>query len=549
MLSRLRITDFVLIDALDLSFDAGFTVVTGETGAGKSILVEALSLLAGGRASSDLVRKGAAEAVVEAVFEFDGEEIAVRRTLGADGRSKVTLNGNLATVSMLGTALRSHVSIAGQHEHQRLLAEAHQLDWLDRFAGVAPMLLDVEHAHGQVALARAAVEKIRGIAGARDERAAWLRHVAAEIGDAGLRVGEDDDLEEQKVRAKHGAELALVVARADEALYAGEGAVVGRLHVARNELERTARIDARFGDWAARLCEAEAEVEAVASEVRAFAAKLDGEPQALDAIEARLDRIEKLKRKYGGSIAAALAAAEEARAEVATLEDIDASLSAASAALDAAEREHKAACAGLTRARARAAKALGRRMAEGLSEVGMPAAAFDVGLTPLEVPGARGAETVSFALSANRGEAARPLAEVASGGELSRVHLALCEALAERAPKSCTLFDEIDAGIGGAAAEAVGRKLLAAGARGQVIAVTHLAPIAALANQHVAVSKREEGKRTITEVRVLDADERTREIARMMGGEAVSEQAMAHARAMITSSRDLPPRKGVARAG
>ncbi|MBI3072947.1 MAG: DNA repair protein RecN [Deltaproteobacteria bacterium] len=547
MLSRLRITDFVLIDALDLSFEPGFTAVTGETGAGKSILVEALSLLAGGRASSDLVRSGAAEAVVEAVFEVDGEEIAVRRTLQADGRSKVMLNGALATVAMLGSTLGSQISIAGQHEHQRLLSEACQLDWLDRFAGPASALIEVARAHELVVAARAELERIRGLAGSRDERAAWLRHVAAEIGEAALRLCEDEELAEERVRAKHGAELAAVVAHALDTLYAGEGAVVGRLHVAGTALERTARIDGKFGDWAARLAEAKAEVEVVAAEVRDFAERLDVEPLALDAIEARLDRIEKLERKYGGSIASALAAADNARAEVATLEDLDTSLAEATRAVEAAERMHHDVCAGLSRARRRAAKALSRRVTLGLAEVGMAAATFDVAVSPVEPPGPRGAESVSFVLSANRGEPTQPLLRVASGGELSRVHLALCEALAERAPANCTLFDEIDAGLGGAAAEAVGRKLRIAGARGQVIAITHHAQIAALADHHVTVSKREAAGRTVTDVQPLDNAERAGEIARMLAGEKISEHAMAHARSMIAGAR--VGRKRVARAG
>ncbi len=561
MLKELSIRNFAIIDQLRVEFGPGLNVFTGETGAGKSIVVDALNLALGGRASNDLIRTGSDEAVVEAAFGMNsfapaavgavladqgialepGEDLIVRRVISSAGRNKVYINGslaNLATLAAVGTHL---ADIHGQHEHQSLLALDQQREMLDAFGGLVRQRGEfgglVERYHG---LRRELAELETGER-EKAQRQDLLRYQANEIEAARLREGEDEALAaEQRVTA-NAEKLAGLAASADEALYSGDHAALAAIRRAAAGLREIAAIDPALAPALELLESGRAQVEEAAREVASYAERVEHDPARLEEIGDRLDLIGRLKKKYGGTIAEVLAFGGQASGELARIERSGEEMERLRKEIAALRERITAGARELTKLRTTSAKELEKKVEAELGHLGMKKTVFQVRLT--REPGddttdgakvfAHGADRIEFLISPNPGEEPRPLAKVASGGELSRIMLALKTILAEGDPIPTLVFDEVDAGIGGAVAEEVGRKLRKIAGRRQVFCITHLAQIASMATSHYGVAKSVKKDRTSTEVRVLGRTERVDEVARMLGGRTITEATLKHAEEML----------------
>lgn len=559
MLSYLRIRDLALIESIEIAPRTGLVVLTGETGAGKSILLDGLALLAGQRATLDQVRDGADEAVVEGVFEvgerpdvwellhaegLEEEEhaLVVRRTLSSRG-SRVHVNDRVVTVTTLRKFGDLLVDLAGQHESQSLLSPAVHLRMLDRFGGLEGQRREVAACHDLAVELHEQLRSLRADDRDRTQRADYLRFQIEEISSADLSAEEEAELAAERQRLRHGEELAAAAAEALELLWEREDSAVAILARAASRLAEIERLDpsARLGGEG--LADSRYTVEEIARSLQRYADDLGTDPERLSWVEQRLAAIDSLRRKYGDSVAAILQRAEEAQAELDAIDNRDEEIERLTARLRTAVGEYDGAASRLSASRAEAARALEARIAAELDGLGMEAARFVVRLRPGEAdsdgylpPGAtrRGYETVEFELAANPGESPRPLQRVASGGELSRVMLALKLAELGEAPPQTLVFDEIDAGIGGGrVAERLGERLAALGARHQVLVVTHLPQIAARAGSHFRVSKRRDGDRARVAVDLLDDDARVEELARMLGGVEVTESVRQHARDLL----------------
>ncbi len=547
-LLELSVSDLALIDRLRLPLAAGFNVLTGETGAGKSLLIDALGLATGARADSTLVRHGAEGARVEALFDRFPEPLIAVREVAANGRSTARLDDDSVTAGRLALATAGLVEIHGQHDQQRLLNEDWQRDLLDAFGG---------HAEARAAVADA-VERWRAnrlaLAGLTMDPRELLRrldilaHEAAEIDGAQLRAGEADEIQAQLAAAQHGELITQGAATIrDTLLGEGRGARERVAH-AEHDLRSIARLDARWTPLADRLAGLEAEIEDVAAEVRTLADTVDHDPATLSRLEDRLGEIHRLIRRYGDDEAAVLAHGERAAAEATRLrglEDERARRATEDARLLLAVAD---AAATLSIARHETALVLGTAVSEVLADLGFPADAFAVAMgrrpaarddPAVEIDGdavafdASGIDTVVFTFRPNPGEPARPLARIASGGELSRVALAVKQVLAEVDETPVLVFDEIDTGIGGRSADPVGRSLWTLARGHQVLCVTHLPQIAAYADAHFRIAKRERDGRTVTEIVRLEAPDREHELAAMLAGAGGGEAALASARELL----------------
>lgn len=550
MLIEIRIRDYAVIDDLRLELGPGLVALTGETGAGKSIIVGALSLLMGERASSETVRVGAERAVVEGVFDVSGrpevlarlEEqglaaedglLILRREVAAEGRNRAWVCGSPATASLVGELGRSLVDLHGQHEHQTLLHAAEQRGVLDAFAGAGPMAARVRLLHAELRSLEGELEALESRRREIESRADFLRFQASEIADAHLEAGEDEALDEEARRLEHAEELAEDASNLHQGLYAGEDAVSDRLAELRSVLQRLARIDGSLADTAGMVEEAYHQVVEAGRALGDYAASVEHDPGRIEKVRRRLDLLFRLKRKYGPELSDVLDTLRRVQAELEELETSSLDLDALSRRRDAAREELAAASAELSERRSEAAGRLATRVEALLPELGMPGAVFRVGLEPLSAPGAGGAEAVEFRASLNPGFEPRPLARIASGGELSRVMLALKSILADVDRVPTLVFDEVDAGIGGTVASAVARKLREVAETHQVFVITHLPQLASLANGHLLVEKTERRGVAATRVGALDGEARVREIARMLGGDPESATSRDHARELL----------------
>ncbi len=547
-LLELAVTDLALIERLRLRFDAGFNVLTGETGAGKSLLIDALGLALGARADTGLVRHGAETARVEALFDRLPEPLIAVREVSASGRSTARLDDSAVTAARLAEGTGPLVEIHGQHDQQRLLDERWQRDVLDAFgrheADRTAVAASVEEwRSNRRALADLAIEP-RELA----RRLELLEHEAAEIAAARLRPGEAAEIRTRLAAAQHGEAIARGGAAAHEAL-AGDGsgardALAGALR----ELHALARIDPRFDPLAARLAGLEAELDDVASEVRTLVESVDHDPAELGRLEERLSAIYALERRYGDDEAAVIAHGERARAEAARLAGLEGERARRAGEDVRLLRIVAAAATALSEARSAAARRLTVAVGGVLEELGFAPGVFEIGLgrrtaardeAAVEIDGdalafdGSGIDEVAFRIAPNPGEPSRSLARIASGGELSRIALAIRQVLAEADDTPTLVFDEIDTGIGARSAEPVGRSLCALARRHQVLCVTHLAQIAAHADAHFQIAKRERDGRTVTEVRRLDREGRIVELAQMLAGAGGGTTALASARELL----------------
>jgi DNA repair protein RecN (Recombination protein N) len=561
MLKELNIKNFAIIDQLRVEFTPGLNVFTGETGAGKSIVVDALNLALGERASADLIRTGCQEATVEAAFELNGqgtatvtsllaeqgiemnagEDLIVRRVLAVSGKNKVYINGSLANLATLSTLGASLADIHGQHEHQSLLSLERQGEMLDSFGGLDQLKGRFADEYHRLQTVRSELSALE--AGERDraQREDMLRFQKSEIEAAALKPGEDVLLaDEQKILA-NAEKLAGIARAADDALYASDHSVMSGLKKAITSLRDITAIDSRLVP-VLELCEAgKAQIEEAAREVSAYAERVEYDPERLERIGDRLDLIQKLKKKYGNMVEeiigfGARASAELERMERSTeeIERLKKEIQASKAGLTAKAQE-------LTKKRGSAARELEKKIEAELSHLGMKKTTFTVKIT--QEPGddtqdghrlgPRGADRIEFLISPNPGEDPKSLAKIASGGELSRIMLALKTILVEGDSIPTLVFDEVDAGIGGAVAEEVGKKLKRVAAKHQVFCITHLPQIASMATSHYGVAKSVKKDRTSTEVRLLEKQERVEEIARMLGGKTITEATLKHAEEMI----------------
>ena len=524
MLTELHIENLGVIDLLDIVFQPGFTVLTGETGAGKTMLVEAIELLLGGRAESTLVRPGEPEARVDGRFVFGDDEVVLTRVIPADGRSRAYVNGRLATVSGLVEHGAHLVDLHGQHAHQSLLVPASQRSALDRYAGTD--LVPLRDARARLTEIDAALAALGGDARARAREIELLRFQRDEI-DAANIVDLDEEVtlsEREELLAS--AESHREAAHKCLAALDDDGGVMDALGTA------VASLGARapFASTLERLRAAAAELGDIASDLRALAEAIEDDPEGLARVRARRQSLRELRRKYGESLADVSRFRDEVAARLDELEGFEArAASLESEREHAVAAEHKAAAA-VANARRRAAAGLARAVEERLQSLGMQRARIDVVVGDVD-PG----DDVTFLLGANPGEPALPLSKVASGGELARTMLALRLVLTE-APDTL-VFDEVDAGIGGSAAVAVGHALADLGSRHQVLAVTHLAQVAARADHQITVSKSVRDGRTVATATAVTGAARIEEIARMLSGSSDSAAARRHARELLDARR------------
>ncbi|TMA28738.1 MAG: DNA repair protein RecN [Deltaproteobacteria bacterium] len=571
MLELLRVRAFAIIDELEVHFAPGFNALTGETGAGKTILVDALHLVLGGRALSDSVRTGAEEAEVQALFRprdpeacdarlaalglpAAGAELVVRRTVQREGRSRAFINGALATASQLQQATRGLLDISGQHEHVGLLDAALHLDLLDAHAALGPLRGEYAAAFAALAEAERGRAQLDSDESARVEKADWLRYQLDELVKADPQPGEDEKLAQER-RVLAAAEKLRAGALETEGLLSEAGVAK-----AARRLEEMAAIDPSLSALAQSVRGAAAEISEAARELGRYASRTGGDPRRLEDIEERLEVLRKLARKHGGSLQSALQRREQMKAELAALENHDEELARRTAEVQKLATKARALAEQLSQKRRSAAAGFSQSVVAELRALGMARSELAVRFSEasdgapeepalpataaarkrgalIEGLGPRGLETAELLLSPNPGEELRPLARIASGGELSRVLLAVKRVLAESDPVDAYLFDEVDAGIGGATADAVGRALAAVARGRQVICITHLPQIAVFAGRHLTVEKEIAKGRTFSRIAVVEGDDRVRELARLLSGKP-TEVALEHARELLASARE-----------
>ncbi len=564
MLSCLRVRNLAIIDELELTLSPGLTVVTGETGAGKSILVNALNLVLGARARPEVVRAGAEQAEVEALFSIDpvrmgprlaelgldaDEEIVVRRTVLPQGRSRASINGHLATASQLQALAQGLVDICSQHEHHTLVDAGTHLDHLDRFGGIEAEREQVAAAFGQAAQAARQLAETREQLRQRTEREELLRFQLSEFERLSPRPGEEDELRTERERLAHAERLTQAARSAEHRLYTADDAVCAALDRVVHELRQASRHDPSLSPIAERIESASTDLSEAARDLSLWLSHLQVDPARLAEIEERLHALKGLARRFGGDLQQALAHAARARDELSGLDELDARLQDLQAELDRALDQAATGARALSVRRHALAAQLGAGISAELGGLGMGHARVLVEVAPLgeakgaelSVDGARltaaGIDRAEFLIAPNPGEDPKPLGRVASGGELSRALLALKCVIPGIDPDGLYVFDEVDSGVGGAVAEVIARKLRAISRQHQVLCITHLPQVAAYADRHLRVEKEVVQGRTRSRIVALDEAERREELARMLGGIEVSEGSRLAADALLQAAR------------
>jgi DNA repair protein RecN (Recombination protein N) len=564
VLTHIQIRDFAIIDAVELESGPGLTVLTGETGAGKSILVDALLLAAGGRAGAEVVRHGAERAEVSATFDLRANapalawfaeqsiehenECVLRRVIGVDGRSRAYVNGQAMPVQALRQLGEFLVDIHGQMEYQSLTKRAAQRELLDG-GGDYPMLLEaVVEGWRALSALRAELDGAAASAQDRDARLELLRYHLNELKALDLKAGEPEELSAERQRlaqrgrlASGAREIAQLLRDAEDV--SAEHAVSRALTIARI----LADLDARFAPIVNLVDESLIALREGMDAVERYESDLDADPGRQEWVEQRLAAIESIARKHRVEPAALIALHAELTAEFQRLETLEASLEQIERKLAQVQAQFRERCARLSQARNVAAQALSERITGLMQTLGMPGGAFRVDMRAIEPEsaGPHGCDEIEFLVSANPGQPLRALAKVASGGELSRISLAVQVAAVQNGAASCLVFDEVDAGVGGGVAEIVGRQLRMLGDRTQVLCVTHLPQVASQAHAHVRVAKLTDGKTTRTALHALTEDERVEEIARMLGGVDITDKAREHAAEMLSTPPSPRKKKSV----
>ena len=549
MLSLLHIENIAVIECADISFDGGFNVLTGETGAGKSIVIDAISAILGQRAYRDMIRTGTNKASVRAVFadvpelswfadngvEYDPETV-IQREIYLDGKNVCRVNGSLVSVSILHKLGIQLINIHGQHDSASLFDEDNHLSFLDAFADNEALRADYADKYDAVAKLRREIDRMTMDEGEKLRRMETLKYQIAEIEKADLEAGEDEALEDRRKLLQNAEKLASGMDEAVECLYGGDDndGAAGLLAQAEYALSRLLRFSDSFQSLYEKVSDLKYQVQDVAEEVRDARDDLSYSADELEQIESRLDVIHRLRRKYGVTCADILEYLEKAKRELDEIEFADDHLERLKKKLKKAEKEAWDAALILRENRKVTAEAMSGRILTELAQLDMPRVQFECQFTELELTGS-GADSVAFYMSANAGEALKPLSKVASGGELARIMLAMKNVLAERDQIATLIFDEVDTGVSGRAAQKVAEKLRSVAAHKQVLCVTHLPQLAALANTHLLIAKTERDGRTYTTVTPLDIEGRKKELARIIGGTNITETTLKSAEEMLHS--------------
>ena len=569
MLRHLHIKNLALIDDLEVSFDEGFNVITGETGAGKSLLMQALGLVIGSRGTADLIRHEAQEASVEAVFSLEDErvtrvledggypaddELLVRRIIAQNGRGRVYLNGAVATVAILRQVGEQLMHVYGQHEQQVLLEAEAALRLLDSFANHSAQLREMDTRYTALRQLWSRLQSLTQSKEAAQARRELLRFQVDEIKRAELRLGEDEALRQEKTILQNSEKLAQGVSAGEELLVGGDEAITDRLGRLLSRLRELARIDSGLEDVVTLVSSSAAQIEEAARALHKYGARVRPNPERLEEVDTRLTLLSRLKHKYGGSLEAVLAFYENITQELQQIEGGEEAIGTLRQDIAAAATTAWSWAQELSQRRRTAAQTLEVNMKKELAKLGMKGATFSVRFleagetersVAMDTPFVRGSQRLSatgcdwveFYLSANTGEPLRPLVHVASGGELSRLMLALKALSAAIGEAPTLIFDEVDAGIGGAIAEVVGRRLKTLAKQRQVLCITHLPQIAAFADHSYTVVKTTTRGRTVSSTKKLTPSEQVQELARMLGGVEISPEARRHAKEMLEGAR------------
>jgi len=565
MLKELSIKNFTIIENLHICFSDGLTILSGETGAGKSIIINAVNLLLGSRASAKLIRTGVETAELEALFKITpesrvfkilneqggkaSEELLIRRIISRGDRHKIYINGHLATIQMLNQATENLASISGQHAHQGLLKEDLQLMIIDQFGGLTPTRNKIYRLFYKIVPLIQKLRKLNNIRDRQAEHINLLEFQKKEILDASIKHREDASLEQEKIRLKNGEELYSAVYSSIEDLYSAKGAVVERLVEVKKNLDKATAIDPELTPKAKELSEAKFRIEDIAEELRTYLKIITIDDKRLEEVESRLDILTRLKRKYGGTLEAVISHLETIDQDLSGIENISGQINDIETKLSELHRELSGLSLELSSKRSQTAKLLAKKVEKELASLRMSGTKFKISLQTipannnsdphLVVKGntinETGIDQANFLIAPNVGEDLKPMASIASGGELSRIVLALKAILAEKGSVETLVFDEVDAGIGGSVAEAVGRKLSKLARYHQIICITHLPQIAKFGDNHFRITKKVSHGRTITSINPLNEKDRIKEIARMLGGMEITKTTLDHAREMLKS--------------
>ncbi|MCF8067650.1 MAG: DNA repair protein RecN [Desulfobacterales bacterium] len=567
MLQELSIKNFAIIDDLNICFSDGLTVLSGETGAGKSIIINAVNLLLGNRATPKLIRTGADMAELEALFDISSESpvskklkihgynsdegLLIRRLISKKDRHKIFINGCLATMQILNEITESLASISGQHAHQGLLKEEQHLLILDRYGSLMPLRSKVFSCFQEMVPLVEKLKKLIAIKDRQEEHLDFLRFQQNEIMTAAIKPGEDADIEQELAKLKHGETLYKVTGGCIQEVYNAPGAAFERLMTVKKELEKAGRIDEKIVPLSEKVAELVFQVEDINDQLRTYQSSISFDTNRIEDLESRIDTLRRLKRKYGGTLEAVLDRLSEIEQELSGVENIADEIAETEAGI---KQQHKALSdlvKALSAKRKKAAKQLAKKVEDELSSLKMAKTRFEVSLQAVYaekktdsafvvdgmVVNDSGIDHACFQIAPNVGEDLKPLSAIASGGELSRVVLSLMAILAETGSVSTMIFDEVDAGIGGDVAEMVGVKLSALSGYHQIICITHLPQIAKFADHHFRISKSVADGRTYTSIEPVDEKERIEEIARMLGGATITSTTLEHAREMLMSAR------------
>ncbi len=563
MLKELSIRNFAIIDDLKINFSAGLTILSGETGAGKSIILNAVNLLLGNRASADLVRTGAETAELEGLFQISqtgsiaeslsvygydpAEELLIRRTISRSDGNKVYVNGRLATIGLLSKITENLASISGQHAHQGLLKEEQHLLILDQFGGLMALRQQTYDTYHQILPLVEKLHRLNTLRQRQAEQIELLTFQKKEIIAANPILQEDTGLENERLRLRNAETLYQTVYSSIEELYGASGSVIERILEVNKNLTNAGRIDSQLAAKADSLGTAVYQIEDLVEELRSHLSLIEMDEQRLETVEERLDTLNKLKRKYGGSIEAVFSQLETIEQELSKVENISEQIKEVEDKLCKLHAQLKRRSMQLTKKRKKAAEIFALKVVEELDSLNMSNTDFAVILRPIATKEKisiylksdhnsiteTGADRATFMIAPNPGEELKPLAGIASGGELSRVVLALKAILAETGAVETIVFDEVDAGIGGITAEVVGRKLYQLARHHQIICITHLPQIAKFGEGHFSITKQVTAGRTQTAIKSLSKEDRYREIARMLGGEKITQTTLDHARELL----------------
>ncbi|TMA38498.1 MAG: DNA repair protein RecN [Deltaproteobacteria bacterium] len=560
MLRTLRVRDLAIIDELELLLEPGLNVITGETGAGKSILLQALDVALGGRPEADLVRTGADEAVVEALFSgiapparaalaaagvAADDEIVIRRVIAAGGRTRAYVNDALGSLGLLRELAPHLLRAYGQEEHHALRRVESHREMLDAIGGLEATVEEMRRRHARVQTAAQALAERRAAERTAAERVELLRFQASELAGARLVPGEEEALAAERSRLTHAERLAALVTAVEAAIYSADESAVGTLGRALGALAEAERLDAGLEPTRRLVESALAELEEAGAALGRYLGGLAPDPARLEAVEQRLGELVRLRRKYGGTVEELIRRRDEVAAELERTDSGGEVIAALAAGVESAQRVAAEWAGRLSVERRRVARELERDLGRELAALALEDVRFAVRFGEGRSLAPEGWDEIEFFLSANPGEEPRSLARIASGGELSRIMLALKTLAAAEEHGATLIFDEVDAGIGGAVAEAVGRKLAQLGRARQVLCITHLPLIAAFAEHHIVVTKRVHAGRTTSMARPLSTTERVAELARMLGGARLTRETREHAEQLLQQARPRKPRREV----